>query len=120
MAAMFPQCRVSLSIARFLILASVGLVAPIQAFEPVKLPGEPKNGLPIVIEAPPSETNETIAKALAEKLAAIFSVPFPITTEATGSAIRLRLAPLKSADGPGPFERETYSIRTAKEGIILT
>jgi len=83
----------------------------------VLLPGPEGKPLPILIPADSSETHEAAAKTLATTLERLFSVPFPVVTEAEGPAIRLTVS-----KGPEPtsLEREAYTIVTGAKGIELT
>lgn len=101
----------------FAVYAAILGVGTVVLAEPVTLPQQSGSGFSIVIPVESSVSRRESATKLSEKLESIFSRPFPVTPATVSPSIRLNIA-----DGlaPGPFDRETYTIRTDATGILLT
>lgn len=112
-ATMIPLHR-ALPLAGITILLANGLS---HAGESFTLPPKDGSVVSIVIPATASEGLREGAAKLSGTLEAIFSAPFPLATEAVSPSITLTLAP---GPPPGGLERETYSLRTHSNGIVLT
>ncbi len=110
---------------RLLFILTLAALTALAAAEPARLAHDGRVLLPVVIGEKASASTKATAAELAGYLTRISGATFAVETGdgsrgiVLGAAADFAKVPFAAAFGAGPFEREDYVLRSAKDGVWL-